>query len=490
MPAVTPLDGPVLTVVEMRAADRAAIACGRPGSWLMANAGRAVANAIRARFALGSTVVLCGPGNNGGDGFVAAARLRAAGWPVRVALLGERAALKGDAAWAATLWDDPIEPLSPASLADAGLVVDALFGAGLTRPVEGAARAALETAGARGVPLVAVDVPSGLDGDSGAPLGQAQQAALTVTFGRPKPGHLLVPGRRLCGELVVADIGLPAHATRQDGPGMDVNGPRLWRHALPRRRAEAHKYDYGHAVVLGGPTKRTGAARLAATAALRAGAGLVTIACPPDALAVYAPALLAVMVEPVADEAAFADFLAGRRRNAALLGPGAGVGPATRAQVLRALSLAKACVLDADALTSFADAPETLFAAVEAACVLTPHEGEFARLFTLEGSKLERARKAAAISRAVVVLKGPDTVVAAPDGRAAIQAQAPPWLATAGTGDVLAGIVLGLLAQGMPAFEAAAAAAWLHAATAARLGPGMIADDMLPELPAALATFG
>jgi NAD(P)H-hydrate epimerase len=366
-------------------------------------------------------------------------------------------------------------------------VVDALFGAGLSRPLDGVARQTIDAVRDAGVPVVAVDVPSGVDGEGGAVLGVAAPARLTVTFHRAKPGHLLLPGRDHVGELVVADIGIPDQATAAMDIRQFANHPHLWRDQLPRRARSSHKYSHGHALVLGGGMASSGAARLAARGALRAGAGLVTVACPSAALGVYAAQLTAIMVAPFADDEEFAGILAERRRNGILLGPGAGVGEALRRRVALALAAGKACVLDADALTSFAGRPKALFEAIDGPCLLTPHEGEFARLFTLDGDKLTRARAAASVSGAVVLLKGADTVVAAPDGRAVIQPDAPPTLATAGSGDVLAGIALGLLVQGMAPFEAAAAAVWLHAGAGYRVGPGLIAEDLPEALPAALA---
>jgi ADP-dependent NAD(P)H-hydrate dehydratase / NAD(P)H-hydrate epimerase len=479
--------GEVFGIAQMAAADAAAIAAGISGSELMANAGAAVTEALRGRFGRAPTVVLCGPGNNGGDGFVVARRLARAGWPVRVALLGPPERLRGDAATAAQAWTGGTAPLEPAVLEGAGLVVDALFGAGLARPLEGVARATIEAVAAAPLPVVAVDVPSGIDGDTGEVRGAAARAELTVTFHRPKPGHLLLPGRAYVGELVVADIGIPDSVTAPLEVRLWANHRRLWRDLLPRRTPASHKYSHGHALVLGGGVATSGAGRMAARAALRAGAGLVTVICPEAALAVHAAQLTAVMVRPFADQAGFAQQLEDPRRTAVLLGPGAGVGAPLRRQVVAALASGKSCVLDADALTSFAGRRRELFAAVREPCVLTPHEGEFKRLFEHEGDKVTRARAAAAESGAIVLLKGADTVVATPDGRAIIQPDAPATLATAGSGDVLGGIALGLLAQGMPAFEAASAAVWLHAQAARSLGPGMIAEDLIEALPMALA---
>jgi ADP-dependent NAD(P)H-hydrate dehydratase / NAD(P)H-hydrate epimerase len=479
-------DGRLLTIAEMAAADAAAIAAGVPGIRLMENAGAAVARATAERFAPCPVLVLCGPGNNGGDGFVAARHLAGRGWPVQVALLGARERLRGDAATAAKAWHGAVVPLDPALVAGARLVIDGLFGAGLARPLEGVARDVIETVARANVPVVAIDIPSGGHGDTGAVLGAAARAALTVTFHRAKPGHFLLPGRDRVGELVVAHIGIPERAI--DAPGrLFANHPAQWRPLLPRRSSVSHKYAHGHALVLGGGMASSGAARMAARAALRAGAGLVSVVCPQDALLVYATQLTAIMVAPFADDREFAQVLADPRRNGMLLGPGAGSGEVLRRRVLRVLEAKKACVLDADALTSFQDQPQALFQAIASACVLTPHDGEYARLFAHTGDRLTRARAAAAQSGAVMVLKGSDTVIAAADGRAFIQPDAPPALATAGSGDVLAGIVLGLLVQGMPACEAAAAAVWLHARAGYLAGHGMIAEDLPEALPAALA---
>jgi len=479
----------LLTPPQMGEADRLTISGGIAGMLLMENAGRAVADAVSRRWPKQKTLVLCGPGNNGGDGFVAARVLAERGWPVRLALVGAREKLKGDAAAAAARWTGPVEPLAPAAIGDATLIIDAIFGAGLARPIEGVAREVIAAVEAGRLPVVAVDMPSGVDGASGAVLGIAPKAALTVTFFRRKPGHLLLPGRSHCGETVVAPIGIADTVLDQIRSEVVANHPDWWRDDFPCPLPESHKYTRGHALVAGGAVM-TGAARLAARAAARLGAGLVTVGAPEPAFPIYAAALTGIIVQPAGDLGAFGALLADSRRNAALIGPGAGLGEETRDKVLAILAAEKRTVLDADALTSFADNAEVLFGAIRSPCVLTPHEGEFARLFARvldgSGSKLERACRAAQLSGAVMLLKGNDTVIAAPDGRAAINPGAPPELATAGSGDVLAGMVTGLLAQGMPAFEAAAAAVWLHADAARRFGPGLIAADLVEGLPAAL----
>jgi NAD(P)H-hydrate epimerase len=478
----------LLTPAEMAEADRLTIAAGTAGIALMENAGRAVADAISRRWSVRPAVALCGPGNNGGDGFVAARILAERGWPVRVVLLGDRAALKGDAAQAASRWSGPVEPLRPGAIDGAGLVVDAIFGAGLSRPVDGVAGKTIAALSASRLPTVAIDVPSGIDGASGAVRGVAVAAALTVTFFRRKPGHVLLPGRLHCGETVVAPIGIAASVLDSIAPRTAADHPCWWETALPWPGPQSHKYTRGHALVAGG-AEMTGAARLAARAAARIGTGLVTVAAPRSAYPIYAAALTGIIVRPVDGSDDLSGLLADPRRNAALIGPGAGVSPGTRDAVLMILSAKKRTVLDADALSAFADDRGSLFAALHHDCVLTPHEGEFARLFDRSGSKLDRARRAACDSGAVIVLKGADTVIAAPDGRAAIAENAPPELATAGSGDVLAGMVLGLLAQEMAAFEAAAAACWLHGAAGTRVGAGLVAEDLIEALPAVLSAL-
>jgi hydroxyethylthiazole kinase-like uncharacterized protein yjeF len=481
----------LLSTSEMAEADRLAIAGGVPGFDLMERAGAAVAAAVAARHSVGSRVaVVAGPGNNGGDGFVAARVLSERNYRVEVLLLGDASRLKGDAAAVAAKWKGPVRTAEPGRLEGAQIIIDALFGAGLDRPVDGPARSLIEAMNAQPAPIVAVDLPSGINGTSGAVMGAAARASRTVTFFRKKPGHLLLPGRLYCGSTSVAEIGIPASVLTSIGPKVFENLPGLWRAQFPVPRFTGHKYDRGHAVVLSGPLWSTGAARLAARGALRAGAGLVTIASPREALAVNATANLAVMVRPVDGAEELKAFLSDRRLNAVALGPGLGVGEATCSLVLAALAGDRAVVLDADAITSFANEPRRLAQALVAragrATILTPHEGEFSRFFwalderTKVGSKLDRARLAATLTGAIVLLKGGDTVVAVPDARASIAANAPAILATAGAGDVLTGITAGLLAQGMPAFQAASAAVWLHGEAAAAVGPGLISED-LPE---------
>ncbi len=483
----------LLTTAEMAEADRLTTAGGVAGLALMEKAGAAVADIVGAIATAKRVTVVAGPGNNGGDGFVAARLLAERGFEVRVVFVGDRSRLKGDAAAAAARWSGPTDTAASRPLSGCDVIVDALFGAGLDRAVEGDARAIIEAVNASSVPVIAVDLPSGINGTTGAVMGVAVKASRTVTFFRRKPGHLLLPGRLHCGPVAVADIGIPASVLDTIKPRTFANGPGLWSGQFPVPQAEGHKYSRGHAVVVSGGLSTSGAGRLAARGALRAGAGLVTIASPRAALLVNATASLAVMVRPVDGAAELGEFLADKRRNAVVLGPGGGIGEAMRADVATALSSEAAVVLDADALTSFTGAPDALFSAIaqrSPGVVLTPHGGEFERLFSaLDNiskvySKLEKARLAARLSGAVVVLKGADTVVAAPDGRASIADNAPPYLATAGAGDVLTGMIAGLLAQGMPAFEAASAAVWLHGEAATEFGPGLISEDLSEALPA------
>jgi NAD(P)H-hydrate epimerase len=474
----------LLDARQMSEADRLTVLAGTPVSCLMDNAGRGVAEEVVQRWSPRPVTILCGPGNNGGDGFVAARYLLEAGWKVRVALQGSREDLKGAARHHAAQWPDPVVALAPACLDGAELIVDALFGAGLSRPLEGAARQTLAAAGAKGVPIVAVDIPSGVLGGTGENVG-AVASVLTVTCFRKKPGHVLFPGRALCGEIVVSDIGTPDGVFDQIAPDTFENDPCLWLPELPQLRQDGNKYSRGHALISGG-YPITGAARMAARAAARAGAGLTSIAVAQVALPIYATALTSIMVVPLADPADFDDLLPDQRLTAFLIGPGAGVSAQTRTRTLALLGTRRATVIDADAISAFEDEPSALMDAIQGPCVLTPHEGEFRRLFDPAGDKLTRTRRAAARSGAVVVLKGADTVIAAPGGRAIINANAPPTLATAGSGDVLSGIVLGLLTPGMDPFLAAAAAVWLHGAAAADFGPGLLAEDLPDLLPAVI----
>jgi hydroxyethylthiazole kinase-like uncharacterized protein yjeF len=474
----------LLSVAQMTEADRAAIAAGTPGSQLMQNAGDAVAREITHRWSPRPVSILCGPGNNGGDGFVVAGALAKIGWTVRVALLGAKEDLHGDARFHAMRWNGAVEPISPAVIEGAALVVDAVFGSGLSRRLDAQVTATLAAVTQRGLPLLAVDVPSGVMGDTGASLG-AVAAVCTVTFARKKPGHVLLPGRELCGETVVADIGIAPDVLASLRIDTWENDPALWRGELPQAKSAGNKYTRGHALLYGG-YPMTGAARMAARAAARMGAGLTTIAVPQQGFAIYAAALTSIMVQPLAAPGDLGRLLSDSRYTAFLIGPGAGVNDATRETALEILAAARPVLLDADAITVFASKADELKRAIRGPCVMTPHDGEFARVFDARGDKLSRARAAARQSGAVIVLKGADTVVAAPDGRAVVNTNAPASLATAGSGDVLGGMILGLLAQGMDAYLAAAAGVWMHGAAASKFGPGLLAEDLPDLLPSVL----
>jgi NAD(P)H-hydrate epimerase len=475
----------LLTCAQMAAADAAAVAAGIPGTTLMETAGNAVARAVAERYAKQPVLALCGPGNNGGDGFVAARHLAGMGWPVMLALVKGAGELRGDAAWAAGLWTGAVATPSTDLLDGRPLVIDALFGAGLTRPIDGVAAALIGRLNRDRLSVVAVDVPSGLHGDTGEVMGTAPRAELTVTFFRGKPGHYSLEGLRRCGVLQIVDIGIPPAVLDTIAPQLWRNEPALWAHALERSDPGDHKYARGHLTILGGE-QATGAARMAALAARRCGAGLATIAAPEASSSIYRAA------EPgnLVTTSDVAQLVGDPRRNAFLIGPGSGVNDRTRAAVLAALGARRAVVLDADAVTVFADDPARLFEAIGGPALLTPHEGEFKRLFPdLAGApgKVERVRQAAKRSGATVLLKGADTTVAAPDGRAVINIHAPPSLATAGSGDVLAGIAAGLMTRGLDPLAAGAAAAWIHGECAYGFGrPGLIAEDLLVQLPEAL----
>ncbi len=480
----------LLTTDDMYEADQLAIKGGIAGIELMENAGRAIAEHIVKNYDRGQVAVLCGPGNNGGDGFVVARLLEQQGWPVTLFLLGAPSALKGDAAAMAQLWVGSVEQLDENSGAGADLIVDAIFGAGLGRAIEGELASLINKINGSKVPVIGVDVPSGVDGSSGGVRGVAFRAERSVTFCRKKPGHVLMPGRAHCGKVAVVDIGISNEIIAGLKVKQFENTLELWHPHFPRLTLQSHKYSRGATVVVCGPAAMTGAARLAARGALRAGSGVVTVASPPSAVMVNACQLTAIMVKKFKDAAALNGLLnEDERIGAVVIGPGAGRGNTTRNNVRAVLDAGVSTVLDADALTSFEQCPQALFAAIAENCerdvVMTPHQGEFEHLFTdianLPGCRLEQARQAAKSSGAIIVYKGVDSVIAAPDGRAAINTNAPPTLATAGSGDVLAGIIAGLMAQTMPAFYAACAGVWLHGQVATLFGPGLIAED-IPEL--------
>lgn len=484
----------VLTADEMRSVEAAAFARGLQSFEAMRRAGQAVAALIQGRWLLGSVdrvIVLCGPGNNGGDGFIAATALRAAGYAVQVQSVPLTSARSADAAKAAGGWGDAVTELSGKSLAyldPRTIIVDALFGIGLTRPLTGDVLGAIEAVNRGGARVVAVDVPSGIDADTGAVLGDAIRADVTVSFGWLKCGHLLLPAAAHCGELLVADAGFAAADLAATKVACWRNNPALWRQDYPLPRPDDHKYRRGHALIAGGATM-TGAARLAARSARRVGLGMLTMAAPTGAWPIYAQDLVGAVVRPVADNAAILALAGDARVSALLVGSGLEPDKETAELVRGAMALGRPMTIDGGGLTALAMHGGIADGRPE--IILTPHEGEFARLFPdLQGddSKLARARAAAARSGCTIVLKGGDTVIAAPDGRAILSELAPATLATAGSGDVLAGAITGLLGLGMAPLRAAAMAVWLHAAAARGFGLGLVAEDLPDRLPAALAT--
>ncbi len=483
----------LLTADEMRRAEQITIDSGTPALTLMENAGRGVTEEVVRRFARGSKVsVLCGPGNNGGDGFVCARTLRERGYQVRLALICKPEELGPDSKEMARRWDEQIEPLLPRAVEGAEVIVDAILGSGLKGPVNGVVGQIIEQVNERELPVVAVDVPTGIDPTFGNIQGIAFKAVSTVTFFRRKTGHVLLPAKRYCGDVRAIDIGIPNSVLAEIVPQTFVNEPDFWLRYFPRLKPDGHKYDRGHAVVVSGPMESTGAARLGARAALRVGAGLVSVATSKAAFYINAAQLTSIMVSAYEGAGGLAEILTDTRRNAVLIGPGAGATAETRENVAAVLSSEATVIIDAEGLTAFADNPQELFALIQqrpSPTILTPHKGEFDAIFPELGnaeSKLEQAKRAAEISGAVVVFKGPDTVVSAPDGLSAVTEGSPPWLATAGTGDVLAGLIVGLCAQGMSPLDAAVAGVWIHSDIARSVGPGMIAEDMAPMLPALL----
>lgn len=513
----------ILTTEEMYQADEWASRMGVPSLTLMENAGHGVAlEAERMLPNKGRVVVLCGPGNNGGDGFVAARRLKEKNFDVSVCSLCPVEELKGDAKLMATRWEGSVGQMHPDLFSDCDLIIDGLFGAGLKRKIEGTSAQIINAINNSQKPVLSIDVPSGLDGSTGTYIGPVVKASCTVTFFRKKIGHLLLPGRILCGKVVVLDIGIPSSILEEASSHKNLkikidtfsNDPRLWKDCFPIPQLQDHKYSRGHVLVVSGDTCHTGAARLGASGALRIGAGLVTLASPSSAVLENASHLTSIMLTVSDSPTSLENLLQDKRKNSILIGPAVGVCQQTAEMVLIALRSGTHVVLDADALSVFSlqdlsveqnrglgftssptkaiTGPEILFSEIhqrkDRFVILTPHEGEFSRLFgSDQKSKLERARAAARKSGAIVLLKGADTVIAAPDGKAAINDNAPSWLATAGSGDVLSGFIVGLLAQKMPAFEAACAAVWLHGECANQFGVGLISEDLPKILPQVLA---
>ncbi|MEZ5756998.1 MAG: NAD(P)H-hydrate dehydratase [Emcibacteraceae bacterium] len=483
----------ILTTAQMSQADQFAIAelgkQGRGGADLMEAAGLSVTREILKNSSGNKALILCGPGNNGGDGFVIARHLLDAGWKVTVALLGSVESLQGDAYYMAKLWNGEILPLNEARFTDQDVIVDAIFGTGLSRELSDKVRETVDKANLANALKIAVDIPSGIKGDTGEILGSAIRADFTVTFCRMKPAHLLFPSKKYCGKIIIADIGISDRIVQQVEPGIFINSPECWIDKMPDFELDIHKYNKGHAIVVSGDLTHTGASRLAAMAALRSGAGLVSVSSPDDALMAHASHLTSVMIRRREE---ITTDLKDHRLNTWCIGPAAGITKQTRDDVLNILKAGKNAVLDADALTVFEDDPRVLYEAIKETatrqCVLTPHAGEFARIFPYlkKLDKITAALSAAKLSGAVIIYKGADTVIASPEGQVVISADAPPTLATAGSGDVLSGIVTGLVAQNMNGFEAACASVWLHGQCANEYGRGLISEDMEKLIPLVL----
>lgn len=499
-PMIYTEDTVLLTLDQCRTADQLAEKMGVSPIHLMEKAGKQVAAIVSQSVESpddlkGPIAVLCGPGNNGGDGFVAARYLKEKGFTVAVYLHGDKNDLKGNARYMADRWDGDIHPLNIQSVEGAPIIIDAILAAGLNRSLDDGLAPVIDAANGQDALRVAVDLPTGLNGDTGQVMGSCFRADLTVTFLAKKPAHVLLPGRFLCGGLDhihVVDIGIPVGVLKTINPLTAINNSFGWQYSYPVVPPMAHKYHKGHVLVLGGKEPTLGASRLSAMAALRSGAGLVSLACPNDSYTVQATALTDVMVRRFDSNMGFVAFLQDPRLNVVTIGPGAGVSEKTAKLVRSVCEKNVSLVLDADGISSFAGRANQLADYMNPAdpkMVITPHEGEFMRLFpdiSLTEGRLQAACQAAETIGAVVVLKGNDTIIASPDGRSFINATAPVWLSVAGTGDVLSGIIAGLLAQGMPMFEASAAAVFFHSEAAMQAGKGMIASDLLPIIPRVL----
>lgn len=477
----------ILTAEQMKKADLEAIAGGIPAIQLIDTAARGLADIIGKNYEPRPVLFLNGPGNNGADGWIAAQYLKDAGWDVRVACTVKKSELKHDAKQAAEKWDGEAEALnSNLSLKGNPLIVDCIYGTGYSGTLPPEIVTLFDKIRQRKLGVVAADVPSGMNATTGASSPGTLKADLTVAFCRKKIAHVTMPGKELCGKVRVAPVQIPDTTIAAQGSTVFENNPGLWLKDFPIPGPATHKYDRGHAVIYGGD--KTGAAKLAAAGAQRAGAGLVSIATRAETKATFDNFRASIMTQQWDTSEDFKSILRDERKNVVLLGPGAGDPARLRESVETTLAFNKAAVLDADVFTVFKDNARDLFTQLSPdKHVLTPHEGEFARIFgEMEGSKLERAWKAAKIANAVVVLKGSDTIIAAPDGTAVINTNAPSTLATAGSGDVLAGLITGLMAQGMTPFMAASAGVWLQAETARNFGLGLTAEDIIHHIPQTL----
>lgn len=492
----------LLSADQMQQVDRTAAISGINTFELMENAGRSVAEQVlKYEHAVSPLIVVVGGGNNGGDGYIAAELLRKTGIATTVLRVGSMPIAGSDADKAKQGYGGNLLSLASdttqipnkirSTLIECKMIIDALFGAGLRREVTGVVASLIETINQLDCPIISVDLPSGLDGNDNIVKGAAVQATQTVTFFLAKPAHYLFPGRKLCGELIVKQIGLnEAHLSSISAPVVHRNAPKLFTIHLPMPNEKAHKYQRGHVLVRSGPINSTGASRLSAGTALTCGAGAVTLASSDQALAVNAAHLTAVMLALCNNLADWLALLRNKNTNVAVIGPGNGIDEQIKDCVLESLKHPASLVLDADALSCWEDSPERFICALQnakAPVVLTPHSAEFDRVFRSTKivdlpSKLHQAQAAAKLTKAVVIYKGADTVIASPDGQACINCNAPPWLATAGSGDVLAGAVASLHAQGMPLFESAMAAVWLHGEAATALGYPLTAEQLLLQM--------
>jgi ADP-dependent NAD(P)H-hydrate dehydratase / NAD(P)H-hydrate epimerase len=450
----------ILTAAEMQKTEAES---GVPAAALVQAAGVAVAEAVIARIAPCTVLVLCGPGTNGADGIAAAEQLRAKGWTVRIAAMPRKGVKQTQE-----------ELNSNLSLKGVGLVIDAVFGTGFHDALPPEIVALFDKIRTKNISSIAIDVPTGIDATQATAAEGTLAAVMTVTFTRRKPAHLLLPAKTLCGRVQLAHIGISDESVAAQNTQAFENHPGLWLRDFPLPGAASHKYTRGHAVVVGG-AKRTGAACLAAAAAQKTGAGLVTIAAPASVANIYMTYRASLMVDDFSNSENLREILRDPRKNTVVIGCGLGTDNDAAETLKTALSFNKAFIIDGDALQPGRIWPDN--------AVLTPHEGEFARVFPdITGNKLERARAAARAAKAIVVLKGADTVIAAPDGTAIVHPSAPATLATAGSGDVLAGMIGGLAAQNMPLFMSAAAAVWLHAEAARHHGLGLTAEDIIISL--------
>ncbi|MGN7661408.1 MAG: NAD(P)H-hydrate dehydratase [Anaplasma sp.] len=452
----------ILSVEQFRVCEGSSQVCEAD---LIRRAGAAVVRELVRHFSRQPVVILCGPGNNGRDGAVVAKFLRSTGWQVRVLEFSRRGGVAGGVG---------SETLDGFSISEK-IVVDAIFGIGLSRPVVGDILRVIEWVNASDKCVVSIDIPSGINSDTGEVMGIAIKSDLTVTFSCLKFGHVISPGRYYSGRICVKDIGLEIF-----GPHAFRNSPSLWRELIPIPDYKSHKYNRGYAVVCSVGMRSVGAVKLATLGALRIGAGAVAVACEDSEIALYAGSLTAVMYKTY--EEAFCDS----RVTALLIGSGGDVlDQYLKEKVLAVLNLDKKCVLDAGAISVFQDDVDVLLSHISGrSVVMTPHEGEFKRIFPgLSGSVVERAKSAAEMSGAIVVLKGHDTVIAAPDARVVVNNNAPSSLATVGSGDVLAGIITGLISTGMPEFFAACCGVWIHGECGKRHAFGLIADDIIQRIP-------